>query len=87
MTDIPIVSTGGSPHAYEFLQDGIDSQHDCTGFHPGSTDQNLYEFVVDGKVPDPKLQPLPVIPVSGDDLSKWIDWSDYEAAYEYVYGS
>lgn len=89
MTDIPIVSTGGSPHAYEFLQDGIEAANMTApvSIQGVQTFKNLYEFVVDGKVPDPKFQPLPVIPVSGDDLSKWIDWSDYEAAYEYVYGS
>ena len=26
-------------------------------------------------------------PVAGADLSKWIDWSDFEGAYKYVYGA
>ena len=43
--------------------------------------------MVDGKTPDPKFQSLPIIPVAGADLSKWIDWSDFEGAYKYVYGA
>jgi len=42
--------------------------------------------VTEGKVPDPKFQSLPIIPVAGADLSAWIDWSDFAGAYTYVYG-
>ena len=51
------------------------------------TFKNLYDFVVDGIVPEAKFQSLPVVPVASDDLSAWIDWSDYAGAYEYVYGA
>lgn len=86
--DYPIVSTGGSPDAYAFLEDEIEAANMTApvSIQGIQTYKNLYEYVVDGKVPDPKFQNLPVIPVSGDDLSAWIDWSDYASAYAYVYG-
>jgi ABC-type sugar transport system substrate-binding protein len=88
LTNIPVVSTGGSPDAKKFLQDGIESANMTApvSIQGIQTFKNLYEFVVDGKTPDPKFQSLPIIPVAGTDLSKWIDWSDFEAAYNYVYG-
>ncbi|MBQ3575181.1 MAG: sugar ABC transporter substrate-binding protein [Clostridia bacterium] len=86
--EVPIVSTGGSPDAYAFLEDGIEAANMTApvSIQGIQTFKNLYEYVVDGTVPDPKFQSLPVIPVSGDDLSAWIDWADFEAAYAYVYG-
>ena len=50
------------------------------------TFKNLHDYVTEGIVPEAKFQSLPVIPVSGEDLGEWIDWADYEAAYNYVYG-
>jgi ABC-type sugar transport system substrate-binding protein len=89
LTDIPVVSTGGSPDAYKFLQDGIEAANMTApvSIQGVQTFKNLYEFVVDGKTPDPKFQSLPIIPVAGADLSKWIDWSDFAGAYKYVYGA
>jgi ABC-type sugar transport system substrate-binding protein len=89
LTDIPVVSTGGSPDAYKFLEDGIEAANMTApvSIQGIQTFKNLYEYVVDGKTPDPKFQSLPIIPVAGDDLSKWIDWSDFVGAYEYVYGA
>lgn len=86
--DIPVVSTGGSPDAYGFLEQGIESANMTApvSIQGVQTFKNLHEFVTEGKVPDPKFQSLPIIPVSGDDLSAWIDWSDFAGAYEYVYG-
>lgn len=86
--DVPIVSTGGSPDAYAFLEDEIEAANMTApvSIQGIQTYKNLYEYVTEGKVPDPKFQPLPVIPVSGDDLSAWIDWADNEGAYKYVYG-
>jgi hypothetical protein len=82
------VSTGGSPDAYGFLEQGIESANMTApvSIQGVQTFKNLHEFVTEGKVPDPKFQSLPIIPVSGDDLSAWIDWSDFAGAYEYVYG-
>ncbi|MBQ8508007.1 MAG: sugar ABC transporter substrate-binding protein [Clostridia bacterium] len=87
--DIPIVSTGGSPDAYVFLEDGVEAANMTApvSIQGIQTFKNLYDYVVDGTVPDPKFQSLPVIPVAGDDLGAWIDWADYEAAYNYVYGA
>lgn len=86
--DLPIVSTGGSPDAYAFLEDEIEAANMTApvSIQGIQTFKNLYDYVTEGTVPDPKFQSLPVIPVSGDDLSAWIDWSDYAGAYEFVYG-
>ncbi|MGI6688800.1 MAG: sugar ABC transporter substrate-binding protein [Christensenellales bacterium] len=83
----PVVSTGGSPDAYKFLEDGIEAANMTApvSIQGVQTFKNLHEFVTEGKVPDPKFQSLPVIPVSGDDLAAWIDWSDFAGAYAYVY--
>lgn len=86
--DVPIVSTGGSPDAYAFLEDGIEAANMTApvSIQGIQTFKNLYDYVTEGIVPDPKFQSLPVIPVSSDDLSAWIDWADFESAYAYVYG-
>lgn len=85
--DLPIVSTGGSPDAYAFLEDEIEAANMTApvSIQGIQTFKNLHDYVTEGTVPDPKFQSLPVIPVAGDDLSAWIDWSDYAGAYEYVY--
>ena len=85
--DLPIVSTGGSPDAYAFLEDGIEAANMTApvSIQGIQTFKNLYDYVTEGTVPDPKFQSLPVVPVAGDDLGAWIDWSDYEGAYNYVY--
>ena len=86
--DLPIVSTGGSPDAYAFLEDEIEAANMTApvSIQGIQTFKNLYDFVVDGIVPETKFQSLPVVPVASDDLSAWIDWSDYAGAYTYVYG-
>ena len=86
--ELPIVSTGGSPDAYTFLEEGIEAANMTApvSIQGVQTYKNLYEYVTEGKVPDPKFQNLPVIPVANDDLSAWIDWADYAGAYAYVYG-
>ena len=86
--DLPIVSTGGSPDAYAFLEDGIEAANMTApvSIQGIQTFKNLHDYVTEGIVPEEKFQSLPVIPVSGEDLGEWIDWADYEAAYNYVYG-
>lgn len=86
--DLPIVSTGGSPDAYAFVEDGIEAANMTApvSLQGIQTYKNLYEYVTEGIVPDPKFQSLPVIPVAGDDMGAWIDWSDFEGAYNFVYG-
>lgn len=88
MTDIPIVSTGGSPDGYELLKSGVEAANMTApvSIQGIQTFKNLYDFVVDGKEPEEKFKALPVIPVSADDTSSYIAWDDYEAAYNYVYG-
>lgn len=85
--DIPVVSTGGSPDAYRFLEEGIEAANMTApvSIQGVQTFKNLHDFVTEGKTPELKFQNLPIIPVSGDDLSAWIDWSDFAGAYEFVY--
>ena len=87
--EIPIVSTGGSPDAYAFLEDGIEAANMTApvSLQGIQTFKNLYDYVTEGTIPEPKFQSLPVIPVAGDDLGAWIDWADYAGAYAYVYGA
>ena len=87
MTDIPIVSTGGSPDGYKLLESGVEAANMTApvSLQGIQTFKNLYDFVVDGKEPEEKFKALPVIPVSADDTSSYIAWDDYEAAYNYVY--
>ena len=89
LKNIPVVSTGGSPDAKAFLETKIEAANMTApvSIQGVQTFKNLYEFVADGKVPSPKFQALPIVPVSADDLTAWIDWSDYAGAYAYVYGS
>lgn len=86
--DLPIVSTGGSPDAYAFLEDEVEAANMTApvSIQGIQTFKNLYDFVTEGTVPEAKFQSLPVVPVASDDLSAWIDWSDYAGAYNYVYG-
>ena len=86
--DLPIVSTGGSPDAYAFLEDGIEAANMTApvSIQGIQTFKNLHDYVTEGIVPEAKFQSLPVIPVSGEDLGEWIDWADYAAAYDFVYG-
>lgn len=88
MEDIPIVSTGGSPDDYQMLQDGIESANMTApvSIQGIQTFKNLYDSVALGQAPTDTFQPLPVIPVSASDLTKFIAWDDYEAAYNFVYG-
>jgi ABC-type sugar transport system substrate-binding protein len=88
ITDVPIVSTGGSPSDYQMLKEGVESANMTApvSLQGVQTFKNLYEFVVEGKNPDPKHKPLPVVPISASKLSEFIAWDDYEAAYNFVYG-
>ena len=88
MENIPVVSTGGSPDAYGFLKDGVEAANMTApvSIQGVQTFKNLHDFVVNGVVPEPKFQSLPIVPVAGSNLSAWIDWSDYAAAFKYVYG-
>lgn len=86
MSDIPIVSTGGSPDDYKMLQQGIESANMTApvSIQGVQTFKNLYEFVVDGKKPEGFIS-LPIVPVSKDKLDDFIAWDNYEAAYQFVY--
>ncbi|MDR2049019.1 MAG: sugar ABC transporter substrate-binding protein [Treponema sp.] len=85
---LPIVSTGGDPDEIQFLRDGIETANMTApvSLQGVQTFKNLYDFVVDGKVPEEKRKALPIIPISADKLDELIAWDDYEGAYKYVYG-
>lgn len=84
--EIPIISTGGSPDAYAFLESGVEAANVTA---PVSVQGmisflNIYNYVVDGTVPAEKFKSLTLIPISGDTLDQWLDWSDYPGAWEYI---
>lgn len=87
--EIPVVSTGGSPDAYAFLEDGVEAANMTApvSIQGIQTFMNIYNYVANGTEPAEKFTSLPVIPVSGDDLSAWIDWSDFAGAWDYVNGN
>lgn len=86
MTDVPIVSTGGSPDDYKMLQDGIEAVNITApvSIQGVQTFLNLYNFVVEGKAPAEQFISLPIVPVSADKLDDFIAWDDYAAAYDFI---
>lgn len=87
--EIPVVSTGGSPDAYAFLESGIEAANMTApvNIQGVQTFMNIYNYVVNGAEPAEKFSALAVIPVAADDLSAWIDWSDMKGAWEFVNGT
>jgi len=88
MTDIPIVSTGGSPDAYGMIEEGIEAANMTApvSLQGVMAFKDLHEYVTEGKIAETKFSNLPVIPVGKDNMGDWIDWTDYAFAYDYVYG-
>ena len=88
MTDIPIVSTGGSPDAYGMIEEGIEAANMTApvSLQGVMAFKDLHEFITEGKIAETKFSNLPVIPVGVDNMGDWIDWTDYAFAYDYVYG-
>jgi len=83
---VPVVSTGGSPDAYDFVKSGVEAANMTApvSIQGVQTFMNIYNYVANGTEPTEKFTALPVIPVAGSDLSKWIDWSDFKGAWDYV---
>ncbi len=88
---VKIVSTGGGPHGLEMIAKG---EIDATMSAPVSlqgllTFKNLYQYVVKGVKP-PKFIPLPIIPITKDNLDEAIPWEindeTYERAVAYIGG-
>lgn len=87
MTDIPIISTGGSPDDYQMMLDGIESANmtapaniqGILGF------KLLWQTVNNIPIEETKL-PLPIIPIDTETIDDWIQWEDYQAAYDYIGG-
>lgn len=88
---VKIVATGGGPHGLEMIANG---ELDATMSAPVSlqgliTFKNLYEYVAKGKKPE-KFIPLPIIPITKENLSEAISWEisdeNYERAVEYIGG-
>lgn len=88
MADIPIISTGGSPDGIQMMKDGIESANMTApvSIQGVKTFKNLYEAVVLGKTDIEKFTPLPIIPVSMDNLDEYISWEDSEGALAYIGG-
>ncbi len=88
MSDIPIVSTGGSPDEYALIEDGTESANMTApvSIQGVQTFKNLYDFVTTGAVAA-EFQPLPVIPITLENIDEWVDWTDFAGAYEYVFGA
>ncbi len=89
--EIPIIATGGGPHGLELIEQGL---LDASITAPVSlqgliTFKNLYEYVVHGIEP-PLFIPLPVIPISQENLDEAISWEitdeNYELALEIIGG-
>jgi ABC-type sugar transport system substrate-binding protein len=82
---IKIVSTGGGPPGLEMVRKG---EIDATMSAPVSiqgivTFYNLYNYVVDKKEPPKKFIPLPIIPVTKDNISAAISWEPGQNAVDY----
>ncbi|MCD6156211.1 MAG: sugar ABC transporter substrate-binding protein, partial [Candidatus Atribacteria bacterium] len=80
---VKIVSTGGGPHGLEMIAKG---EIDATMSAPVSlqgllTFKNLYQYVVKGVKP-PKFIPLPIIPITKDNLDEAIPWEINDETYE-----
>lgn len=88
MTDIPIISTGGSTEGIQMMKDGIQAANMTApvSIQGVKTFKNLYESVVLGKTDLEKFTPLPIIPVSMENLDDYISWEDAEGALEYIGG-
>ncbi len=83
---IKIVATGGGPVGLKMIESG---QIDATMGAPVSlqgliTFRNLYQYL-QGKTP-PKFTPLPIIPVTADNVADAISWEVSDAAIEYIGG-
>ncbi|WP_369017963.1 sugar ABC transporter substrate-binding protein [Thermatribacter velox] len=88
---VKIVATGGGPHGLEMIAKG---EIDATMSAPVSlqgllTFKNLYQYVVKGVKP-PKFIPLPIIPITKENLAEAIPWEvtdeTYERAVAYIGG-
>lgn len=88
MTEIPIISTGGSPDGLQMMVDGIQAANITApvSIQGVKTFKNLYEYVVQGKRDLPKFTPLPVIPATAAELDKVITWEDPKMALDYIGG-
>ncbi|MDK2896511.1 MAG: ribose transport system substrate-binding protein [Candidatus Atribacteria bacterium] len=80
--EIKIVATGGGPDGLKMIEDGL---LDATMSAPVSlqgllTFKNLYQYVVKGEEP-PKFIPLPIIPITKDNLDEAIPWEINDETY------
>lgn len=89
--EIPIIATGGGPHGLELIEQGL---LDATMSAPVSlqgliTFKNLYEYVKYGIEPQFFI-PLPIIPVTQENLAEAIPWEvtdeNYQRALDYIGG-
>ncbi len=88
MSDIPIISTGGSPDGIQMMEDGIVAANMTApvSIQGVQTFKNLHDYVVLGKRDIPKFTALPIVPATADELDKVIRWEDPQAALDYIGG-
>lgn len=86
MSNVPIVSTGGSPDGFQMIVDGVEAANMTApvSVQGVKTFLNLFNKVALGKDPAEKFTALPVIPVAASDTSTYIAWDDYAAAYDFL---
>lgn len=88
--EIPIIATGGGPHGVEMIKDG---DIEATMSAPVSiqglvTFKNLWRAVQCGQSADQiaKFVPVPVIPVTADNVDSTISWEVDEQTVEFIGG-
>ncbi len=87
MTEIPVISTGGSNEGYEMLDAGQEAAN-------MTAPANLQGIIAFGQLwaylndqpafgGEVKI-PLPVVPIDANNKADWLFWDDMEAGYAYV---
>jgi ABC-type sugar transport system substrate-binding protein len=84
--EVDIVATGGGPHGMEMLKNG---EIDATMSAPVSvqgmaTFLVLYNYIVKGEEPPQKFIPVPVIPVTQENVDEAITWEPSQQVYDYT---
>lgn len=88
--EIPIIATGGGPHGLDMIRDG---EIEATMSAPVSiqglvTFKNLWRAVACEQSEDqiPKFTPVPIIPVTQENVEETISWEVDETAIDFIGG-
>lgn len=87
MTNIPIISTGGSQDDYQMMKDGIETANMTApvNIQGAILFKYLWQNLNGVEIKETKI-PLPIIPIDKDGMDKWIAWDNFQAAYDYIGG-